>query len=88
MEELVFFFLIILSYTSCGPNSVQHQKLLNLYFLSQFSKQLRNLFCSSSFGPILSLDFQCSSFKPVHSVIVESRQTKCHIWRVVQGTES
>jgi len=26
---------------------------------------------------ILSSDVQCSSFEPVHSVIIESRQTKC-----------
>jgi len=38
---------------------------------------------SSSFGPILLSDVECSYFKPVHSVIVESRQTKSPIWRVV-----
>jgi len=27
---------------------------------------------------ILLSDVQCSSFEPVHSVIIESRQTKCH----------
>jgi len=26
--------------------------------------------------------------KPVHSVIIESRQTKCPIWRVLQWTGS
>jgi len=32
---------------------------------------------SSSFGPIVSSDTECSCLKPVHSVIIESRQTKC-----------
>jgi len=39
----------------------------------------------SSFGPIVSLDAQWSHFELVHSVIIESRQTRCLIWRVIQA---
>jgi len=43
---------------------------------------------SSSFGPILSSDVEWSCWKPVYSVIIESRQTKCPICKVIQGTEA
>jgi len=65
----------------------EHLPKKNLFYNTLFRKQ-RNEHQSSSFRPILSSDVERSCLKPDHSVIIESRQTKCPIWRVVQGTES
>jgi len=45
---------------------------------------------SSIFFVWVDLVIRCSVqfFEPVHSVIIESRQTKCPIWRVVQRAGS
>jgi len=43
---------------------------------------------SSSFGSTLSSDAQCSSSEPVHIVIIECRQIKCPLWRLVRGQEA
>jgi len=56
-------------------------------FLLSFVALIRTI-KSSSFGPILLIDTKFCCLKPVHSVIIENRQTKCPIWRVVQGTGS
>jgi len=45
------------------------------------------MFFSSLFGPIVSSDVECCWFKPVQSDIIESHQTKCLIWRMVQETD-
>jgi len=61
-------------------------QMRGLLYWNFLYKNTANYLADSFFFVWADLVIRCSPFDPVHSIIIESRQTRCPIWRMVQGT--